>query len=223
VGEDEMYHVLTIELSKKLPKRRWQILKGLNPKRKKGTSVTQCLILRNKGTINKCKNGDFSWTKSGWTKLGTGIIPEFSKSFEDKIQAYKWREESVRNMRELGWRVYFENPRNRRVYIIELEQKAWDFKGFEEENGGVLSDWKKLLYVGETKESVIERFKIHKQKINGKKNRLASKIVFEHGKGIAKKLMKDFENKMFTESESLEKEREVGLYLREMGYATWFN
>jgi hypothetical protein len=218
-----MYYILTIELNKKLPKKRWKILKGLNPKRKRGTPVTQCIILTNENTVKMCKKGDFSWSKSYWTKRATRVLEDLSKKFETKIDVYRYREETVTKMRDLGWRVYFENPRNRRVYIIELDKKAWGFKGFKKANGGELTDWKKLLYIGETKETVRERYAIHKRKVNGKKDPLAATIVFKHGTEIAESLMREFENEEYTQLEALEKEREIGLHFREIGFATWFN
>ena len=220
-----MFHVVTLRIdSNKLSNKKWKTLTKQNPNMDEGAKVYQCVILTSDNTLEKCVNGDFTWAKSGWTKNAISLIKKYCKSFDSKIKAYECRENFVKIIRNNGGGVFFDNPRNCKIYIIELGSEAWSFKNFKQENKSVEVNCTKLVYIGETSKKVVDRFKEHKMsKKNGKKGDLASEIVFKHGIGFEHDLMKPFENKIYTKLEALKKEREIGLELRKRGYATWFN
>ena len=128
-----MYHVVTVNLnSKSISKKRWKTLAAQNPKMAQGCQTAQSLILTSDKTLTQCFNGDFSWSKSGWTKNATTVVKEYCKSFESKIEAYECREVFIEKMRERGWGVFYDNPKNCRIYIIELENAAWGFSNFKD-------------------------------------------------------------------------------------------
>jgi hypothetical protein len=219
------YHVVPLQLSAKtLRKQQWETLREQNPKRWRRTPVVTIAHLTSEATVKRYLDGDFSSSKSSWNKKGESVLTDHMRSFESKIEAYRYAEDLVEELRDLHWRVFYDDPCNRRVYIIRLKDDVWKDKGtFAKANGGEKADWADFLYVGETSKSVEERYADHLEEVDGKKGPLAAKYVFEHHQEIAYDLMEGLESKFYRKAGALERERELALELRSQGYATWFN
>tara|TARA_B100001564_G_C20393653_1_gene557940 strand:+ start:65 stop:733 length:669 start_codon:yes stop_codon:yes gene_type:complete len=219
------HFVLPLQLiSRKITKTQWKTLAEQNPKRWKRTPVISIAHLTSEDTLKSYLNGDFSQSKSKWNKRSESVLAEYVRSFDSKIDAYRYAEDLVEEFRNQHWRVYYNNPRNRRIYIIRLKEDVWKKNGaFAKANGGEKQDWRGFLYVGETDESVEKRYQIHTIKVDGKKHKFASKYPHNHHLEIAFDLMEDLENTLYCKADALEKERDVALKLRSEGYATWYN
>ena len=76
--------------------------------------------------------------------------------------------------------------------------------------------------MGQTGRTAEQRYKIHTEKVNGKKDRNASDIVHNHAIGLAWDLMSEFKGSRYTLLGALRKEKEVAERMREMGNATYF-
>ena len=219
------HFVLPLQLiSQKITKTQWQTLAEQNPKRWKRTPVISIAHLTNEDTVKSYLNGDFSQSKGRWNKRSESVLTEYMRSFDSKIDAYRYAEDLVEEFRNQHWRVFYNNPKNRRIYIIRLKEDVWKKDGaFAKANGGKKDDWKGFLYVGETDETVEKRYEIHTVKVNGKKHKFASKYPHNHHLEIAYDLMENLENALYCKADALEKERDVALKLRSEGYATWYN
>jgi len=219
------YHVLPLQLaSNTLRRHQWDTLRNQNPKRWRRTPVVAIAHLTSETTVNQYLDGDFSTSKSPWNKKAESVLTEHMCSFESKIEAYRYSEDLVEELRNLHWRVFYNDPCNRRVYIIRLKDDVWkDGEGFAKANGGEKGDWTDFLYIGETSKSVEERYAEHIEEVDGRKGPLAAKYVFHHHLEIAHDLMEGFEHQFYRKAGALERERDVALDLRAQGYATWFN
>ncbi len=219
------YHVLPLQLdSKFLRKQQWETLRKQNPKRWRRTPVVTIAHLTSEATVKRYLDGDFSTSKSSWNKKAQSVLIDHMRSFESKIEAYRYAEDLVEELRDLHWRVFYDDPCNRRVYVIRLKDDVWkDGGAFAKANGGNKEDWQGFLYVGETSKSVEKRYAEHLEEVDGKKGPLAAKYVFHHHMEIAHDLMEGFESQVYRQAGALERERDVALELRAQGYATWFN
>ena len=219
------YHVVPLQLSAKtLRKQQWETLREQNPKRWRRTPVVTIAHLTREATVKRYLDGDFSASKSSWNKKAESVLTDHMRSFKSKIEAYRYAEDLVEELRNLHWRVFYNDPCNRRLYIIRLKDDVWKDKGaFAKANGGEKADWTDFLYVGETSKSVEDRYADHLEEVDGKKGPLAAKYVFEHHQEIAYDLMEGLESKLYKKAGALERERDLALELRAEGYATWFN
>ena len=219
------HHVVPIEVNQRsLRKSQWEKLTKQNPKRWRRTPVVTIAHLTSEKRLAAYLAGDFSSSSSGWNSKGKSVMNDHYRSFESKIEAYRYAEDLVEELRNKHWRVFYDDKPNRRVYILRLKKRVWEKKpAFAKENGGKKSDWKDFLYVGETEKTVEERYKIHTVKVGGKRHKFSSKIVHKHANGIAHDLMEELGDTLYRQAGALEKERDVALELRKRGYATWFN
>ena len=219
------YHVLPLQLATKtLRKKQWATLLEQNPKRWRHTPVVTIAHLTSEATVKLYLEGDFTASKSSWNKKADSVLTEHMRSFESKIDAYRYAEDLVEELRDLHWRVFYNDPCDRQVYIIRLKSDVWrDGGAFAKANGGERTDWTDFLYVGESSKSVDERYADHLEEVGGKKGPLAAKYVFHHHQEIAYNLMDGLDSKFYRKAGALEQERDVALELRAQGYATWFN
>jgi len=214
------YHVLTIQL-RGLSKSRRTTIRKENPRGRRRTPFVTVRVTSSSQKVEAAKSGDFS-SFFGWAKKGVALLEEESPAADSKLEAYEEQDRIVKRLRRRGWRVRHFNPKNRLVYVVRLKKSVWDEKKFREANEGELEDFAEFLYVGETGETAKQRYKIHTEKVNGKKHRNASNIVHNHPVGLAWDLMSEFKGSRYKLLGALRKEKEVAEQLREMGYATYF-
>ena len=219
------HHVLPLRLMQRnLSRKKWATLREQNPKRWRRTPVVSIAHLTSENTVNTYLSGDFTSSKSSWNKKAESVLTEHMRSFDTKIEAYKYAEKLVDDFRNQHWRVFYDDLPDRRVYVIRLKDDVWkDGGAFAKTNGGKKEDWRDFLYVGETSKSVEDRYADHIEEVDGKKGPLASKYVFNHHMEIAYDLMEGFETQFYRKAGALERERDLALELRSLGCATWFN
>ena len=216
----EMYHVLTIQLTGLSKKDRGTLAKE-NPKGRRSTPFATVAYTKNETKLKSAKKGDFSGF-SKWAKKGSKLLPEHCKPAKSKLEALKLQREKVAELRAEGWRVRFFNPVNRRVYVIRLKESVWEkSKKFRKQNHDEKYRFKGYLYVGETEKTVEERFLVHTTKPSENKIFKGSDIVFDHHKEIAYDLMKDLDDKLYDQYDSLIEEDALANRLRNKGFAVY--
>ena len=214
------YHVLTIQL-RGLSKRRRTRIRKENPRGKRGTPFVTVRVTSSYQRVEEAKSGDFS-NFSGWAKKGVALLEEEGSAADSKLEAHEEQDRIVKRLRRKGWRVRHFNPRKYSVYVVRLKKSVWGEGKFRKANEGELEDFSEFLYVGQTGKTAEQRYKIHTEKVNGKKDRNASDIVHNHAIGLAWELMSEFKGSRYTLLGALRKEKEVAERMREMGYATYF-
>ena len=214
------HHVLTIQL-KGLSKKRRDALRDEKPNGKRGTPFVTVRVTKSSHQVAAAKAGDFT-NFAGWAKKGVALLEEESSIADSKLEAYAEQDRIVKRLRGKGWRVRHFNPKNRLVYVVRLKKSVWEIEKFREANDGEVKDFAEFLYVGETGKTAKQRYKIHTEKVNGKKHRNASNVVHNHSVGLAWDLMSEFKGSRYKLLGALRKEKEVAEQLREIGYATYF-
>ena len=214
------YHVLTIQL-RGLSKKQRTTLRDENPKGRRRKPFVTVQVTNSSHRVEAAKSGDFS-NFSKWAKKGVALLEEESSIADSKLEAYAEQDRIVKRLRRKGWRVRHFNPKNRLVYVVLLKKSVWKIEKFREANDGELKDFAGFLYVGETGMTARQRYKIHTEKVNGKKHRNASNVVHNHSVGLAWDLMSEFKGSRYKLLGALRKEKEVAEQLREIGYATYF-
>jgi len=212
------YHILVIRC-KGTSKRRRDRAKSENPQSRVRTPFV-CLRVRRGGkAVDEALVGNFSsWKRSNHF---VEVLRNESCIAQSKIEAYAIQESICSDLRERGWKVQFNNPTNRCVYIVELRDSVWSNRKFREDNKELAEIATRQVYVGETVRTPEERFEIHKSKTDDARYDLSSPIVHSHGIGLAKDLMEKFSSSNLTMAESLKLEHDITLKLRELGIAAY--
>jgi len=194
-------------------------MKSMNPQGRKGTPFVALRVRKSSSAVDQALLGEFkSWKRSGDF---IEIIKAESLVVHSKIEAYELQEAIALELRQRGWRVDFDNPRNRCVYIIDLADDVWDEKKFKKENIDLVGSSSRTVYVGETKRSPEERLKIHLSKIGGKPHPQSSKFVHQYGQKLASDLMDKYATSGLSQGEALRAELEVTHLLRQQGIASY--
>lgn len=216
-----MYKAVVVKLIR-LPKTKYRRLLENSPQANKNLPVYAVTYTSNMDKLKQAKTGDFSSWRGNIKKHGSEVI-EISKGFEKKLDCLLHREQLVSKYSKHP--LFFYNPEAYTLYVVNLDKKVWEYRGFKKQNNDKLPTNGCYLYVGQTSKTAEERFKIHKSKKNGKPHPDSSKkIVHPHGKSLNFELMKKYTNEnKYTELNSLLMEKKLATDLRKLGYATYYN